>query len=126
MSWDAMLADEERRAQQGSSDRIAASNALYGLAERIRNEATAWTNVAIRQDLNSLALTVEDRARAALHLDPIATDHATLTLERALKAIVGARKLIEHLVPATRGYITLDCRGGVHAGCDTCDCRCHA
>jgi hypothetical protein len=24
------------------------------------------------------------------------------------------------------GYITLDCRDGVHGGCEVCDCRCHS
>jgi hypothetical protein len=30
------------------------------------------------------------------------------------------------LIARANSYVTLDCRGGVHAACDTCNCACHA
>lgn len=34
-------------------------------------------------------------------------------------AIVGAVRITR------AGYLTLDCRDGVHGGCDDCSCDCH-
>lgn len=28
-------------------------------------------------------------------------------------------------IARSRGYITLDCRDGVHSACETCSCTCH-